>query len=301
MQEASDVRSRHGWWWKALLIGMALWALTALITAETRNPHLIPALILVGSFLIPLCTVLFAAERLTGHLSTTGLLAVFFLSGLFGVLGASVVEAPLTASVLTLPLIGLIEESLKLGIVVVAGWRYVPKTATQGALLGAVVGAGFAAFESAGYAFNASLSSGGISLAALVQTEILRAAVSPAGHVLWTAIVGAVLFRAARQNGFRLTVGLAVTLLAVSALHAAWDAAGGLATLLALLLTGELPIVERFGLVAIQSSAQVGALALVFYVIALALITAAGGAVLAAVLRRPRRRRPVGDAGAAVT
>jgi RsiW-degrading membrane proteinase PrsW (M82 family) len=38
----------------------------------------------------------------------------------------------------------------------------VSKSAKQGALLGATIGAGFATFESAGYAFNDAITSHGI-------------------------------------------------------------------------------------------------------------------------------------------
>ncbi len=54
--------------------------------------------------------------------------------------------------------------------------------------LGAAVGFGFAAFESAGYAFNALFTASGLSLPNLVETEVLRGVLAPLGHGLWTAI-----------------------------------------------------------------------------------------------------------------
>jgi RsiW-degrading membrane proteinase PrsW (M82 family) len=76
--------------------------------------------------------------------------------------------------------------------------RKLPRyTLRDGAIFGAAVGFGFAAFESSGYAFNAALTRQGLDLRALVETEILRGLLAPVGHGLWTAILGAVLFRAA--------------------------------------------------------------------------------------------------------
>ena len=63
-----------------------------------------------------------------------------------------------------------------------------------------MVGAGFAAFESAGYAFNAALGTRGIDLVSLLQTEGVRALLTPLGHVLWTALLGAALFGASRDG-----------------------------------------------------------------------------------------------------
>ncbi len=190
----------HGWWWKTLLAGFALWIVTIVVTAVTQNANLVPTLILLGSFLVPFCVVLFVIERVTGTISTLQLVLAFFIGGILGVLGASLLEADLQQSVLSYGLVGLIEEFVKGLLLVIIGWRVRPKTAAQGALLGATVGAGFAAFESAGYAFNAAITSQGIDLFTLLQTEVIRALLAPVGHVLWTAIFGAVLFGVARAR-----------------------------------------------------------------------------------------------------
>ncbi|MCT9623463.1 PrsW family intramembrane metalloprotease, partial [Curtobacterium sp. C2H10] len=79
----------------------------------------------------------------------------------------------------------LVEEFVKGVLVLFVRWRVRPKTAGQGALLGATLGAGFAAFESAGYAFNAAITARGIDLVSVLQTEVVRAVLSPVGHVLW--------------------------------------------------------------------------------------------------------------------
>jgi hypothetical protein len=40
-------------WLRIFLTGFALWALTAVVTFLTGNPSLIPTLVLLGSFLMP--------------------------------------------------------------------------------------------------------------------------------------------------------------------------------------------------------------------------------------------------------
>ena len=68
-------------------------------------------------------------------------------------------------------------------------------------------GNGFAAFESAGYAFTALFTEHGLSLTQLVQTELLRGLLAPVGHGLWTAILGGVLFSASGRRQFSFTDG----------------------------------------------------------------------------------------------
>jgi protease PrsW len=79
----------------------------------------------------------------------------------------------------------------------------------DGAIFGAAVGFGFAAYESSGYAFNAALTERGLDLRGLIETEILRGLLAPLGHGLWTSILAAVLFRAAAR-GCRLRLSGAV-------------------------------------------------------------------------------------------
>ena len=85
---------------------------------------------------------------------------------------------------------GLIEEAVKLAALWLLARRLPRYTMRDGIVLGATVGFGFAAFESAGYAFNALFTAGGLSLLNLVETEVLRGILTPVGHGLWTAILG---------------------------------------------------------------------------------------------------------------
>lgn len=290
-QDAPEVTHRHGWWWKALLAGLLLWGLSILVTVVTLNANLIPTLILVGSFLVPFAVVLFAAERISRSFTVTHLLVAFFVSGVLGVLGASLLEARLQPTALLYFAVGLIEEFVKAVLLIVIGRSLVPKTARQGALLGATVGAGFAAFESAGYAFNSALTSQGISLGGLLETEATRALLTPLGHVLWTAVFGAALFAAARDGRrYRFSFGVLVTFVVVAVLHALWDSMSTIAGIAAVVLTGNAVPAFEYGVLRPGTAAAVQELSTVFYVIGLAVLSAIGIAVLVGLVRRRRHR-----------
>ncbi|HEY2642338.1 MAG TPA: PrsW family glutamic-type intramembrane protease [Galbitalea sp.] len=276
----------HGWWWKTLLAGLALWVAATVVTALTANTNLVPTVILLGSFLVPFCVVLFVVERVQGNISTMQLILAFFVGGIFGVLGASLLEANLGQSLAVFFLVGLIEEFVKGVILVIIGWRVAPKTAAQGALLGATVGAGFAAFESAGYAFNAAITTQGINLVSLIQTEVLRALLAPVGHVLWTALLGAVIFGATSLGKHhRWSWWIPVTYVAVALLHGLWDSMSTIASALAILFTGNAVVYVEDGVISASTANTVELLSNVFYVAGLAVIAAIGIIVLWRVLR----------------
>jgi RsiW-degrading membrane proteinase PrsW (M82 family) len=287
-------KTRHhhrGWWWKSLLIGLVLWIATIAVTWFTQNSNLVPTLILLGSFLVPFCVVLFVIERVSGNISTLQLIVAFFVGGIFGVLGASLLEADLAPTVWVYGYVGLIEEFVKAAVLVIIGWRVVPKTAKQGALLGATVGAGFAAFESAGYAFNAAITAQGINLISLLQTEVIRAILAPVGHVLWTAIFGAVLFGAARMHErYRWSWWIPVAYLGASALHALWDSSNGIASILALILTGNAVQQLRRGFLLASTANAIQALSTALYIVTIAITSVVGMLALWLALRHYRRR-----------
>ncbi|MFF2144957.1 PrsW family intramembrane metalloprotease [Kitasatospora sp. NPDC058190] len=227
-QAATAARPHH--WFTFFLTGLALWACTVLVTFFTGNSNLVPTIVLLGSFLVPATVVIWAYERYAADLGPDRILACFGIGGIIGVLGASVLESYLLSpSVWMYVGVGLIEEAVKVAALVMVSRRLRAGGLRYGLVLGATVGAGFAAFESAGYAFNAVLSIQGLSLNDLVETEILRGVLAPVGHILWTAVIGGVLFRERRGGHFRFTVPALLTYLGVSLLHALWDSMGGIA------------------------------------------------------------------------
>ena len=255
-------RARHRRAWVRIFLGgLGLWLAAVAVTFLTGNPNLVPTVILLGSFLVPVTFVAYAFEhrasdRLTEHTIFVG----FVYGGVLGVLGASLLEVPIagSGSPLTFVGVGLIEELCKLAALWWIARRLGTYQVRDGIVLGAAVGFGFAAFETAGYAFNALFTIHGLSLAGLVETEVLRGILTPVGHGLWTGILGGVLFHTARGGRLRLTGSLVGWYLVVSALHAFWDAARGIAALLVLVLTsGSQSDAMALGRVAAPTSQQV--------------------------------------------
>ena len=227
-------------WLRMFLTGLVLWILTVVVTFVTGNPNLVPTLVLLGSFLVPVSFVVWAfGRRHSGELTPELLFSTFVTGGVLGVLAASLLESYLLHPSAGLFLgVGLIEEAVKL-LALAFLTRHLPhKYARDGLILGAAVGFGFAAFESAGYAFTALFTERGLSLMQVVQTELLRGLLAPVGHGLWTAILGGVLFSASGREHFALTGQLVLSYLGVSVLHALWDSMHSIALVLTLVLTG---------------------------------------------------------------
>jgi len=227
-------------WLRIFLSGLVLWLLTVVVTFVTGNPTLVPTLVLLGSFLVPVTFVFWAFERRdTGEIDAVLILNTFITGGVLGVLAASVLEAYLLhPSPWMFFGVGLIEEGVKLAALAWLTRNLAIKSVRDGMILGASVGFGFAAFESAGYAFVALFTERGLSLIELVQTEILRGLLTPLGHGLWTAILGGVLFSRSTRRHFMLSVRLLLTYLGVAVLHALWDSIHAISVLITLVLTG---------------------------------------------------------------
>jgi RsiW-degrading membrane proteinase PrsW (M82 family) len=239
----SHVRHRLPAWARVLLSGLLLWVATVVITFATGNANLVPTIILLGSFLVPVTFVVYAFGRADEVLTAQRIFTAFIYGGVLGVLGATVLEAALLQqpSVLSYAGVGLIEEAVKLATLWLLARQLPRYTPRDGMVLGAAVGFGFAALESAGYAFTALFGSSGLSLLNLVETEALRGILAPFGHGLWTAILGGVLFATAarsRRGRPRLTGSLVGWYLLMVLLHALWDASSTIAYWLTLLLTG---------------------------------------------------------------
>jgi protease PrsW len=236
----------NGWWsrrpWLHMFLGgLGLWVATVVVTFATGNANLVPTIILLGSFLVPVAFVTYAFGHADQVVTAQRIFTAFVYGGVLGVLGASVLEA----AFLRQPSgpayvgVGLIEEAVKLAALWLLARRLPRYTMRDGIVLGAAVGFGFAAFESAGYAFNALFTAAGPSLLNVVETEVLRGILAPVGHGLWTAILGGTLFAvAARRGRLRLSRGVLGSYVLVALLHGLWDASQSIAVWLTLLFTG---------------------------------------------------------------
>jgi len=229
-------RVRHRSWLRVLLIGLLLYVAGIVVLVLTGNPNLFPTVVMVGNFLGPVVFVAFFYERRQlSQLSMPTTALGFLYGGLLGVLAASILEPVFIRqiSLLSVILIGVIEEFVKiLGVLVIARRRR-HNAEMDGLILGAAAGMGFAALESNGYAFSAFMASHG-SLSATVAVTLLRGVLSPVGHGTWTAILISVLFRESGPKRFRINLKVLGAYLTVVGLHALWD---GLPTVISTLLS----------------------------------------------------------------
>jgi protease PrsW len=221
--------------WKLLFAGgLAIWLFSAVITEITGDTILVPTVIIVGSFLVPVTIVAFAlSHRPAGYLTTAEVVLGFFAAGTLAVICSALLETYLLpASRGTFIGVGLFEELAKGAILLAVAHQVHHREPRDGMVLGVVVGAGFAAFESAGYAVQAMLNSRGDRIVDIVELEAFRAMLAPFGHITWTALVGGALFASSRGGRFHLTRRLGLTLLGVVTLHALWDQSYGWAVTL---------------------------------------------------------------------
>lgn len=197
------------------------WASTAF-----RNANLVPGLMFVGNFAIPFCvTVFFFELNVRRDVSFYEVVRAMIYGGLIALIFALILVefSPLVLTWVAGP----IEEPAKLlAVILIAGSRRNGRILT-GLLLGAGVGAGFAAFESAGYTFTELVRLITSSTAAEVVSTInpmqgqaiaqsamaidpdavmrIRALITPFGHIVWTSITAGAYWLVLRQ---RITQGL---------------------------------------------------------------------------------------------
>lgn len=226
-----DPRGPHPWvFMRILLLMLGMYGLLLLAWEQSGNRNLVPGLIAAGSCAVPAGTLLLLFEcNARRNVSLFQLARLGLLGGVLAVLAALFLYR--LSDMLQLqwvggPLAALVEEPAKLlALVLVAGnprWRH----PFNGLLFGAAVGAGFAAFESAGFAFRAGLEAGA---SAMRHVILVRGVLAPFNHVIWTALPAAALWRAGA--GQRLVpavlwdAGFLRLLVVAILLHMAWDAA----------------------------------------------------------------------------
>jgi RsiW-degrading membrane proteinase PrsW (M82 family) len=227
-----------------------MWAASFAVARLTRNVILLPTIVLLGSFLVPITAVIWYLDHdPSPALSARRILVAFIIAGVFGVLGASLLEYWLVPrGALGAFVVGLIEELVKGLFIVVVALGIRRFHVRDGMVLGATVGFGFAALESSGYALaSLFVVQGGqlyLSLSSVVITELIRGVLAPFGHGMWSAILGAAIFGAAsRHGGLRLTWGVIGTYLAVSILHGAFDSISGVVGYIVVSIIGLVPLI----------------------------------------------------------
>ncbi len=229
------------------------------------NPKEIPGLMIVGALAMPLATAMFIWELNTPrNVSFVQVLMLVCLGGVISLMLSEAVHELSHLGWLGAPSAGIVEETGKILAVVIVVGRARYKYILNGLVFGAAIGAGFAAFETAGYSFVNGFMTG-VTINAMdhlpqlaqLRDEFLkthnyriilglaeqlggdqayartfdvlnnRAYFAPFGHVIWTAIAGAALWRVKGARSFNLKMLFDGTFLRVFlvpvVLHMLWD------------------------------------------------------------------------------
>ena len=244
--------SRSAWaprWWAVFLIGLALWAATLGVAYLTTNLILLPTIVLIGSFVVPVTGVVWYVDHdPSPELSPRRILNAFIVAGVVGVLGASVLEYYFVGGgLIGFVQVGLIEEFVKGLLILAAAYGIRSFRTKDGMVLGATVGFGFAALESSGYALVSLFVIHGhrlfLSVTSVVTTELIRGVLAPFGHGMWAAILGGVIFSVARRGRLSLIWWVLGAYILVVILHAAFDTISGIIGYVVVSALGLIPLV----------------------------------------------------------
>lgn len=228
-----DVRMPAPWVFFRLIVASMVgtfgfyWALM-----RFANVKLIPGWIFIGAFGIPFAVLVFFMEvNVLRNVSFYRVLKLLMLGGLLSLVITLLLHDTTGLGVLGPVSAGPIEETAKILALVffTRKWRAMGWT-LNGMLFGAAVGAGFAAFETAGYILEALLGfivGNGTHSAEIENTMFGRAIWAPFTHVIWTAAAGGALWRVMAGREFTFSMFgqwqfLRVFLLVVG-LHSVWN------------------------------------------------------------------------------
>jgi Predicted membrane protein len=178
---------------------------------ETGNSNCVPGIMFLGAFAVPLSTLVLFFELNTPRNVSLHMIGKLFLIGAIVSLAVALLGYSMPIFNLSDMEAGIVEEVAKL-LAVVAVMRSIRyKYILNGILFGATVGAGFAAFETAGYALNQGLLPGlfhglvqyngdmdkAMNVGTTVMLGILRVRgiETPLAHIPWTAIAAGAFWR----------------------------------------------------------------------------------------------------------
>ncbi len=215
---------------------------------RTGNTNCVPGMMFLGAFAVPLATLTLFFELNTPRNVSIHAVGKLFLLGAVVSLGVALLGYAIPIFDISNMEAGIVEECAKLLTVVLVMRSVRYKYILNGILFGATVGAGFAAFETAGYALNVALVPGllqGIlqggstsqqvmgaamhqGVVAMLQILRLRGIEAPLGHVAWTALSAGAFWRVKQDKPFSVGMLFNTQFLKAFAIpvlmHAAWDA-----------------------------------------------------------------------------
>lgn len=181
------------WLFSRIFLTLALTFIFLFIAIDVfQNINSLPGLIVIGSFAVPFSVLIFFWEmNAPRNISFYENTVMFFVGGAASIPTTLVLYSIFPVYDLTFStaiIVGILEEVGKLAIIIYFINKLNPKYILNGLLIGAAIGTGFAAFESAGYAFRSEFFGESI-----VSITFLRAWTGVGTHAVWSAIAGAAL------------------------------------------------------------------------------------------------------------
>jgi len=218
-------------WFQVFIGGVLFFFICEQILKFTGNVYLVPFVVLLGAFIIPITFVVFfygqerSIDKAVHRAGPRSMAAIcFIVGGAVGITTAAFLEY-VTLQKLTIPslfLVALIEESAKLvlPIVVYILGRY--HSEADGLLFGVASGMGFAALETTGYGFTTLITSHG-DIGLLEEVLLIRGLLSTVGHAAWTGIVCATLWRQRERKAKLFNPRVFWVFILIIIFHALWD------------------------------------------------------------------------------
>ena len=197
--DVKDINPKNASAWvylKIFIFFLIAYVATRIGYINYGNDNFLPGLIMLGAFAMPVTVLIFFFEiNVFKNIPFYKVLKYFILGGALSlILAILFFSLDFNTDISTYGgalMVGVIEEIPKATIV--ALFLFKNKKCNyilDGLLVGAAVGAGFAAFETAGYILRNGIS-GGINM--MLYVIKLRGFLAPGGHVAWAAIEGAAL------------------------------------------------------------------------------------------------------------
>lgn len=230
---------------RVFLVLFVVFAIFEICLLSFNNSNMMPGVMVLGSLMMPFAILTMYFElNAYRDISFYSVIGIFLLGGALSLLLTlflyAIVPMGEEMNFLNASLISLVEEIGKVVIAAVLIKRRKDSTLLHGLLIGGAVGAGFAVFESAGYAFNGYLNAHDYNKSVEVYNQLsqwydqineyadsigemnlnifLRAVLAFGGHTAWAAIEGASFAKEKSVNlNFVKIFGICFVL------HALWD------------------------------------------------------------------------------
>ena len=198
-----DVKNASAWvYFKIFVFFILAYIPTRIGYLVYGNLNFLPGMVVLGAFAVPVTILIFFFEiNLFRNIPFYKVIKYFILGGALSLIIAILFfSLDINTDISTYTgalMVGLIEEIPKATVVALfLAKRKKSSYILDGLLVGAAVGAGFAAFETAGYILRYGLYNGVDNIygaSAMLNIIKLRGFLAPGGHVAWAAIEGAAL------------------------------------------------------------------------------------------------------------